>query len=68
MERFDLVLLRLKAGLKQYELAQLLSVAPTVICDLEKGRRPITPEVEKRIRGAIQAGPKPKSSFSISFK
>ena len=54
MEKFDLVLLRLKAGLKQYELAQLLSVPATIICDLERGRRPITPEIEKRVAEAIE--------------
>ena len=53
MERFDLILLRLKAELKQYELAQLLGVPATIVCDLERGRRPITPEIERRIREAI---------------
>lgn len=53
MDRFDLVLLRLRAGLKQYELAQLLGVAATIVCDLERGRRAVTPEMEKQIRGAI---------------
>ena len=53
MDRFDLVLMRLKAGLKQYELANLLGVPGTIICDLERGRRKITPEIEERIREAI---------------
>jgi len=53
MDRFDLILLRLKAGLKQYELANLLGVPGTIICDLERGRRKITPEIEERIREAI---------------
>lgn len=53
MDRFDLILLRLKNGLKQYELAQLLGVPPTIICDFERGRRPITPEIEGRIKKAI---------------
>lgn len=53
MDGFQLVILRLKANLKQYQLAQLLNIPPTIICDLEKGRREITPEVEKRIRQAI---------------
>ena len=64
MDRLDLVLLRLKAGLKQYELAQLLSVAPTIICDLEKGRRPITPEVERQIKEAIKTARSRKASLS----
>ena len=53
MDRFDLILMRLKTGLRQYELAQLLGVPATIICDFERGRRPITPEVEKRIREAL---------------
>lgn len=53
MDGFQLVILRLKAGLKQYELAQLLNIPPTVICDLEKGRRRITRQVEKQIKEAI---------------
>jgi len=53
MDRFDLVLMRLKAGLKQYELANLLGVPGTIICDLERGRRSITPAIEERIKEAI---------------
>jgi transcriptional regulator with XRE-family HTH domain len=53
VDRFALHLLRVKAGLKQYELAQLLGVSQTVLCDLERGRRPITPEWERRIRQAL---------------
>lgn len=53
MDRFDLVIMRLKAGLKQYQLAQLLGIPPSILCDLEKGRRLITPEVERRIKEAI---------------
>ena len=61
MGRFDLILLRLKSGLKQYELAQLLGVPATIVCDLERGRRPITPEVEKRIKEAINEAPNRKA-------
>jgi DNA-binding XRE family transcriptional regulator len=56
MDRFELILLRLKANLKQWELADRLQVSPTVICDLERGRRPITPEMETRIKMAIKEG------------
>lgn len=64
MDRFSLILLRLKAGLKQYELAQLLSVPATIICDLERGRRPITPEIEKQIAEAISKATKGNVSVS----
>ena len=53
MDRFELVLIRLRAGVKQYELAQLLGIPATIICDLERGRRTISPEVEKSIMEAI---------------
>lgn len=55
MNRFSLVSMRLKAGLKQWELAQLLNMSQTSLCDLERGRRPITPEIEEKIRRAIDA-------------
>ena len=61
MDRFDLVLMRLKIGLKQYELAQLLGVPATIVCDFERGKRPITPEVEKRIKEAINEVPNRKA-------
>jgi ribosome-binding protein aMBF1 (putative translation factor) len=44
---------RVKAGLRQYELAQLLGVPATIICDLERGRRPVTDEWERRIREVL---------------
>ena len=55
MNRFTLVSMRLKAGLKQWELARLLNMSQTSLCDLERGRRPITPEIEEKIRRAIDA-------------
>ena len=53
MNRFRLVSMRLKAGLKQWELARLLNMSQTSLCDLERGRSPITPEKEEEIRRAI---------------
>lgn len=61
MDKFELILMRLRAGLKQYQLAQLLGVPATIICDLERGRRPITPEVKKRIKEAINKVPNRKA-------
>jgi len=55
MDRFKLIAIRLKTGLKQWELAQLLGISQTTLCDLERGRRPITPEIEEKIRRAIDA-------------
>jgi transcriptional regulator with XRE-family HTH domain len=53
MDQFELVVLRHQAGLRQYQLAALLGVTQTLLCDLERGRRPITPDAEQRIRQAI---------------
>jgi len=64
MDRFQLILIRLKGGLKQYELAQLLGVPPTIICDLERGRRLITPDIEERIKRAINEAKNKKTTVS----
>ena len=53
MNRIQLTTLRLKADLKQYQLAQRLGIHPSIISNLERGRRPITPEIVERIRKAI---------------
>ncbi len=53
MDRFQLLALRLQAGLRQYQLAALLGVTQTWLCDLERGRRPITPQIQQRISQVI---------------
>ncbi len=55
MNRFTLVSMRLKAGLKQWEPVRLLNMSQTSLCDLERGRSPITPEIKETIRRAIDA-------------
>ena len=55
MDRFSLIRMRLQAGLKQWELARLLNMSQTALCDLERGRRPITPEVALRIKNAAKS-------------
>ena len=53
MDGIELLQLRRRADLAQYELAQRLGVPQTVVCDLERGRRPVTPEWERRILRVI---------------
>jgi len=66
MDGLELVLARLKAGLRQYQLAQLLGVPATVVSNLERGRTTITPEIEGEISRAIeQARGRPVASGSI---
>ena len=53
MNRIELICFRLRANLRQYEVAAILGIHPSIICDLERGRRPITPEIEEKIKKAI---------------
>lgn len=53
VDRYELQMARVRAGLRQYELAQLLGVPATIVCDLERGRRPVTEEWERRIREVL---------------
>jgi len=54
MDRFDLVTIRLKNGFKQWELARLLNISQTTLCDLERGRRPISPNLEQKIQRVLK--------------
>lgn len=40
---------RLKAGLKQYELASKLGIDPARLSEIEAGRRQLSPELAKQI-------------------
>ena len=51
----DLKIMRIRAGLKQYEVAQRLGVAPPVLSTLENGQRPVTRERAAAISAAIRA-------------
>ncbi len=58
MDRFKLITIRLKAGLKQWQLAQLLGICQSNLCAMERGRRPINDEVGQRIIKVIHAAKK----------
>jgi DNA-binding transcriptional regulator YiaG len=54
--RFDgmeLKLLRVRAGLRQYRVAQELSIPPSTLCDYENGRKAIPSRQGQRILQAI---------------
>ena len=51
----DVVVARRRAGLKQYELAQRLSISPTILCDIEHDRRVLTEELISRIVEVLSA-------------
>jgi len=49
----ELKIARLRAGLKQYELAAKVGIAPTQLCEIETGRRELGPELLERILRVI---------------
>ena len=61
MDRINLVVVGLKVGLRQYELAWLIGVPYSAICGLEQGRIAITLEITDRIRRAIDEAQTAKS-------
>lgn len=46
---------RLRAGLKQYELAAKVGIAPTQLCEIETGRRELPPDLLQRILRVINS-------------
>ena len=50
----ELRLLRIRAGLRQYRVAQELGIPPSVLCDYENGRRPVPAHQRERILAAIE--------------
>ena len=50
----ELRLLRVRAGLRQYRVAQELGIPPSVLCDYENGRRPVPAHHRERILAAIE--------------
>ena len=51
---FNLKLARLKAGIKQYELAAKVGISPVQLCEIERGRREVTTELYEKIIAAIR--------------
>jgi transcriptional regulator with XRE-family HTH domain len=49
----DLKLLRVRAGLRQYRVAQELGIPPTILCEWENERRPIPAAQVSRVLEAI---------------
>ena len=57
----ELKITRLRAGLKQYELAAKVGIAPTQLCEIETGRRELSPELLERILGVIKSSKEARS-------
>jgi len=45
---------RLRARLKQYELAAKLGISPTRLCEIETGRRQPSPELAQEIEKVLR--------------
>ena len=54
----DLKIARIKAGLKQYEVAARVGIGPTQLCEIETGRREPSPQLVGRIRKVLGSNDK----------
>ena len=69
MEHIDLAVLRRKAGLRQYQLAQLLGIPQIVLRDMERGRLAMTLEYKKRITDIINEAQRSKpTTLTVDIK
>ena len=50
----ELKIARLRASLKQYELAAKLDISTTQLCEIETGRRQPSPELTEKIKRVLQ--------------
>lgn len=50
----EIKFLRVRAGVRQYRVAQELGISPTTLADWENGRRPVPPRQGQRIIEAIE--------------
>jgi transcriptional regulator with XRE-family HTH domain len=53
LEGMELKLQRIRAGLRQYRVAQELGIPPSTLCDYENGRKPVSSRQGQRILDAI---------------
>ncbi len=49
----QLKIARLRAGLKQYELVAKIGISATQLCEIETGRREVSPDLLERILQVI---------------
>jgi len=52
----ELKILRLKAGIRQYELAAKLGIHPSRLSEIESGRRAPSPELVERLTQIVKVG------------
>lgn len=54
MNGLDIVVARRKLGLSQWELASLVGVPAPKLCEVERGRRPLSSELEAQIKMVLE--------------
>ena len=54
MDTLELKVMRMKRGLRQYEVAAMVGIAPCRLSEIETGRRQPDPELLQRIREVIE--------------
>ena len=61
MEGIDLKIARIRAGLKQYEMARRLGMTPVRLCRFELGRCVISADIAHRIKKVLDEAQSSKS-------
>lgn len=51
----ELKIARLRAGIKQYELASQVNITPSHLSEIESGRREVSLELSQKLVAAIQS-------------
>ena len=54
MDPLELKLMRIRLGLRQYQVAAQIGIAPCRLSEIETGRRQPSPELEARILSVLQ--------------
>lgn len=54
MKGVDIRIARIRAGLKQYQVAAALKMPQTTLCEIETGKRAVPPVLAERILAIIQ--------------
>lgn len=57
LEGMEIKIARVRAGLRQYEVAESVGIPPSRLCEIEAGRRQPSPELLARILQVIEGGP-----------
>jgi transcriptional regulator with XRE-family HTH domain len=53
MQGFDIKIARMRAGLKQYEVAAMVGIPQTTLCEIEANKRSVSPQLLGKILDSI---------------